>query len=138
MTSSKQQFKPFIKDISQIATTLTTIYKNIHIGTESVNEIYYVPSYYKIFLFYVYDLKHKSHTHITIQNEINALPSYIKSILEDVDGFNKIHNMVLSKSQLSKLNILVEDNCSTILNKLQNLLLNDYETLPISLSLIHI
>ena len=140
MSSSKTpyQLQPFIKDISQIATTLTTIYKNIHIGTESVNEIYYVPSYYKIFLFYVYDLKHKSHTHITIQNEINALPSYIKSILEDVDGFNKIHNMVLSKSQLSKLNILVEDNCSTILNKLQNLLLNDYETLPISIKKLNI
>jgi len=138
MSSSKHQFKPFIKDISRIATTLNTIYKNIHIETESVDEIYYVPSYYKIFLFYVYDLKHKSHTHITIQNEINTLPSYIKSILDDVDGFNKIYNLVLSKSQLSKLNILVEDNCSTILNQLQNLLLNDYEILPVSIKKLNI
>ena len=138
MSSSKTpyQLQPFIKDIARIATTLTTIYKNIHIETEDVDELYYVPSYYKIFLLYVYDLKQQSNT--TIQDEINELPSYIKSILDDVDGFNKLNDLDLSQKQLSALNILVEDKCSTILNQLQNLLLNNYEYLPTSIKKLNI
>ena len=140
MSSSKTpyQLQPFIKDISRIATTLTTIYKNIQIKTEAVDELYYVPSYYKIFLLYVYDLKQNQHSNTTIQDEINALPSYIKSTLDDVDGFNKLNDIDLSQKQLSALNILVEDKCSTILNQLERTLLNNYEDLPASIKKLNI
>jgi len=138
-TISNNQYKPlkqYYKDIVYISSLLHHINKNIKINYENVEELYYIPSYFKVFLLYVYDLKNNQSLDIKLTEQVNTVCEFLGKDIKNTNNMtdiNTIYKLNLQKKTLTKFNNLVEDNCADLLLEFQHDLLNNYETLPQSI-----
>ena len=139
-TSGKQKtiqpLKHYYKDIVYISSLLNHINKNIKIKYDNVEELYYIPSYYKVFLLYVYDLKHNQSLDTKLTGQVNTVCEFLGNDIKNTNNMtdiNTIYKLNLPKKTLTKFNNLVEDKCPKLLHEFQHDLLNEYETLPQSI-----
>lgn len=139
-TSSKhktiQPLKQYYKDIVYISSLLNHINKNIKIKYDNVEELYYIPSYYKVFLLYVYDLKHNQSLDTKLTGQVNTVCEFLGKDIKNTNNMNDINTIYklnLQKKTLTKFNNLVEDKCPDLLLEFQHDLLNNYDTLPQSI-----
>lgn len=131
-----QPLKYYYKDIVQISSLLNHINKNIKINYENVEELYYIPSYYKVFLLYVYDFKHNQSLDKKLTEQVNTVCEFLGKDIKNTNNMtdiNTIYKLNLQKKTLTKFNNLVEDKCPDLLLEFQHDLLNNYETLPQSI-----
>jgi len=131
-----QPLKHYYKDIIGISSLLDHIYTNIKIKYDNVEELYYIPSYYKVFLLYVYDFKHNQSLDKKLTEQVNTVCEFLGKDIKNTNNMNDINTIYklnLQKKTLTKFNNLVEDKCPDLLLEFQHDLLNNYDTLPQSI-----
>ena len=92
-TQSNSLLKQYYKDIVYISSLLNHINKNIKIKYDNVEELYYIPSYYKVFLLYVYDLKHNQVLDIQLTGQVNILCEFIEKDIKAINNMNDINTI---------------------------------------------